>query len=77
MADCATYIVLVNPLKNTVKLGNPFPCLFQFFFRFTVFLLLQIAADRLFSESSVYHRRTYMLAQIFIGGQNTLMFHLR
>ena len=31
MADCAVNIVLVNPLENTVKLGNPFPCLFEFF----------------------------------------------
>ena len=24
MADCAAYVVLINPLENTVKLYNPF-----------------------------------------------------
>lgn len=32
MADCTVNIVLINPLENTVKFGNPFSCLFQFFF---------------------------------------------
>ena len=31
MFDCAVDVVLVNPLENTVKLGNSFLCLFQFF----------------------------------------------
>lgn len=32
MADRAANIVLIDTLENTVKLGNSFLCLFQFFF---------------------------------------------